>query len=535
MIRRLGWLALAMLLASACWGQDEGEWDPSGEFMRRPPSSAAPTQPPGMAQILKSIKSPKLQAYTGRLAQVWNHAAGGDFATGLREAQKLVSRIENESVTREDMPARAVLTAMAQGIVADYQALLGNSREAHDILRRVASNEELPAELRALALADQGYVALLDGDVDDAERYESRAIGVSRATIQPVLAGVRRLYNRQADSALSALKATFGKGSHDAVAHLYAGAAALVLGREAEATQYVEASRPALGHLPDYYIVSGLLAVKAGDLGRASALFADGAAREQGRLHRAGLLAAIATMAGGNVATGVAGIQQFFADVPDNYRLIAQDLLADATPARALQALSRAEWWFGRSAYPRGALLAEAPPAAAPTVTTTQPGPEPVETPAQPAGGDLALPPIQPPEAQGQRPEAGGGATVDEVSRRRGAVAAYQAALRLLADGRPAEAEVALRSAVRLHPMLAEAWFALGQVQYQRGDDGGACNAFARATRLRPQWAEAHYALALSEDRLGLAEAAARSFTTALELGLPEPLAAYARSRLGIR
>ncbi|NUP98845.1 MAG: tetratricopeptide repeat protein, partial [Armatimonadetes bacterium] len=93
------------------------------------------------------------------------------------------------------------------------------------------------------------------------------------------------------------------------------------------------------------------------------------------------------------------------------------------------------------------------------------------------------------------------------------------------------EAEAAHGAAVRMRS-FAEAWLALGQVRFLRGNLAGADEAFTAAVGLRPTWAEALYSLAQVREQLGEPADAAQLYRAALENQLAEPLAAYARDRL---
>jgi len=67
----------------------------------------------------------------------------------------------------------------------------------------------------------------------------------------------------------------------------------------------------------------------------------------------------------------------------------------------------------------------------------------------------------------------------------------YQAAVELLKQGRPADAQGALQALVAAEPRFAPAWMALGVAHASQGDFPGAEPAFARACSLQPKHPDA--------------------------------------------
>ncbi|MBI2297570.1 MAG: hypothetical protein HYU66_01230 [Armatimonadetes bacterium] len=182
----LGVLLACVVCAFAA--DDEGAWDPSGEF-RRPTGGATitPKEPPkSVNEVLKKIQSPKLKAWFARILIISAEAARGDFAASLEKARAARRGVANEPVTQADMPGRAVITALADAVVGELQALLGKTRDGVDTLYDAERSAGTP-DLKALLAAGQAYCYLLDLDLDQAVRKERDAIDYSPDTVQPVL------------------------------------------------------------------------------------------------------------------------------------------------------------------------------------------------------------------------------------------------------------------------------------------------------------------------------------------------------------
>ncbi|MBI2297571.1 MAG: tetratricopeptide repeat protein [Armatimonadetes bacterium] len=297
------------------------------------------------------------------------------------------------------------------------------------------------------------------------------------------------------------------------------------MGRDAEAAQYWEQAKDAVGYLPDYFMVGGFVAAADGDLNAARSRFAAGARREHGKYTKCDCLAAVADLA---LAKGdAAALQAALGHAPPSFRAVGAELLADPSPAKAAEALRHCGWWLNRAGYAAGQLdqVAVTPTPAPTPLVGGEPQPAPA-VPAQPAAPAAApTAPAAAPAVPEPKP-----AAVQQESLAAAAAAAYRSAQKLLVAGKLAEAEAALGSAVRLHPRLAEAWYALGWIHSLRNDYADALYDYATALRVVPDWADAAYGLAQAEDRLGVGEPA-RWYDRALELGLQGPSADYARSR----
>jgi Flp pilus assembly protein TadD len=96
-----------------------------------------------------------------------------------------------------------------------------------------------------------------------------------------------------------------------------------------------------------------------------------------------------------------------------------------------------------------------------------------------------------------------------------------------LARGRLAEAEVALRTARRLQPCLAEALLNLADLNRQRGDEAAAERAIRDALVCDPQSAAAHHALGLWLVRAHRPQAAIVSLERAVALQPADPRFSY--------
>jgi tetratricopeptide (TPR) repeat protein len=89
-------------------------------------------------------------------------------------------------------------------------------------------------------------------------------------------------------------------------------------------------------------------------------------------------------------------------------------------------------------------------------------------------------------------------------------VLAGKFALAAMQSGREAEAESALRDAVRGHPHAASLQTSLGRLRVRRGDWAGAREAFLVANRIDPFDPEIHVGLAAAAEGMGDGEAASR-------------------------
>lgn len=524
----------------------EGEWDPSGEFIRPTPSRAAkPAAPKSVDQLLQGVQSAELRPYVGRMPEVLKLASAGQYRQGQQLAERYMNEVRDIAVTQPDIAARTTLSAMYGAMAAELRALSGDvsgaKRQLQDLGRL-----DVPDDLKALLLAGEGYADLLDYDVNGAAAAENRARRLDPNGIQPVLAGISSLYQRDPGTALRDLRLTFGKGAHPGYATLYAAAAALALDRPAEAQGfYQQSSTAAVSYLPAYYVIGGLLDAVGGNYQAAQVQFQEAARREQGRYRMGAALNSLAALAGGD-PTAAAMLSRNLGAAPVNVQAIGRDVLADPRPERAKQAFSSGRWWFALRGYAPGTILAM--PLASPP-----PAPEMPDVPETPADalpptdegtpadtpGEAALPevtgPVETPvagaaEAPAESTQAAAPG-VDFYTLETQAARAYETGLDLMRQGDYARAERALASAVRMHG-FAEAWLALGQARFLQGDVQGAYQAYYNAALLRGDWADAVYSLALTEDRLGRTADARLHYAAALERGLAEPLASYARRRL---
>ncbi len=547
MTRRIWLTCLVGVLATAGVGQDEGEWDPSGESMRPTPGAAAKDRPKSIQDALAGIQNAKLKAYVARLAEPLRRAAAGEYEQGAAVAEDYAGKVSRISVTQPDTAPRAILTGLFLTAAGELRGLAGNTRAGQQVLAKV-DGLEVPDRLKAEAHLTQAWLDVLDFDFGAAVAKERRARSLDVKAVQPVIEdGVARLYRGDVGGALSGLKALFGKGTAAGQTLLYAGAAALAAGRQAEAATYLGRGsvREQVSYLPTYYLITGLLAAADGKLDAARQQFADGAQREHGRYRPATLLLATADMALGQKDAAQA-LLNATGRAPAHYQAVAQELLVEPSANRAAAALKQARYWLDTRGYVAGtlsALPAGAPPGEQPAASPPAGGESP---PAQPDAGlqpaapteAAGLPPAQPPTgaageaAPGAAPvEAAEDTGVESLTSSTAAAQAYSAAVELIRADRLPEAEAALRSALRMRG-FAEAWLALGQVQVLRGQYGAAADSFGRAVAMRPGWPDAVYSLAWSEDLLGHPAEAARLYRAAVELGLPPALAAYARQRL---
>lgn len=532
-------LALVGLLGTSVFAaaDDQGDWvwSESGDYMVR--RKGAPVGGGGERQeaqtvqaLLGGLKNQQLKAFADQLKNISQTVIAGDLKGAAEAYSKLSDKVANQPVTKEDLAGRAALAALAKISAAEMLGLTGDPNTALRWLREVREQNVVP-DVKALSWSEEGWIDFRSHSFSAAVDAESRGLQTSAKMLQPVIKAASRLFEGRSAEALADLKATFGKGSHPGQTLIYAAAAALVEGHLSEASQYLGQAKSYAAYLPEFYVVGGLLAVAGGRTADVGAQFAEGVRRELGRWHQNQFLAAVAELAYGSQPTGVAGLQANLAAVPNNYRLIGGDLLAAPTAENAQKALNQPAWWFGDRAYAPGGLDTVAAPAApVPTAPASPPAARDDATPPVPESRPMTpaetLQPIQAPAPAGPPPE------MERVSRLNAGVATYQSGLSLLRRGRVVEAETALRSAVNLHPGLAEAWFCLGRIRYLAGDLNSAYQAWTNAVRASPSWAEAVYSLAWASEQKGLAGEALRLYQSALELGLEAPLDGAAKARV---
>jgi tetratricopeptide (TPR) repeat protein len=89
-------------------------------------------------------------------------------------------------------------------------------------------------------------------------------------------------------------------------------------------------------------------------------------------------------------------------------------------------------------------------------------------------------------------------------------------AVALLKAGRAAEAEAALKEAIRLFPGFAEAEIRIGNIRRERGDAEGAVRRYRRALAIKPDYAWAHLELAICLQRGGGAAPALEHYRLAV-------------------
>ncbi len=89
-------------------------------------------------------------------------------------------------------------------------------------------------------------------------------------------------------------------------------------------------------------------------------------------------------------------------------------------------------------------------------------------------------------------------------------------AMALLQAGRPAEAEVLLKEAIKVFPGFAEAEIRIGNIRRESGDTEDAVKRYRRALAIKPAYAWAHLELAICQQRAGRAEAALEHYRQAV-------------------
>lgn len=530
------WCALALALAQAGWAAKKAEPAPKGSGL-----SAETT-----AILELAAKSERLGKHLAAFDKVQKLAAEGDFRQAQAAAHQVTKAAAAEPVTQEEMPAREVVRAMAIGREAELLGLVGARNDAKTLLGTV-ERMKVPRDVMALARVGQGYVDLLDLDLRSAVDNERRAASMARGVVAPVIEAARGVWEGEPERALAVLTRLFDQGATGQQALLQAGCAALAAGRVADAVSYLGRCQTDRGYLPQWLVAAGLAAAASGDLKKARERFDQAAAREFGPLRRGKLLAGVAALASGDVEAGKAALAAARQRVPANYQRLAADLLAAASPTTAAEALAKPGWWWSLRGYQSGEL--KPAPAAAPSKTASA-----GDVPPLPVGGTGVAPLVGPAAPAGTfAPAPGGGSSTPQpaagvpVGQARldgqspssvevrlatsQAVAAYEGALRLMMDQQWPQAELALRSAVRLWPALAEAWLGLGHVFLRRADYESARQAFDACVRLRPEWPESLYGLAYSLDKLGRADAAGPYYQAALKAGLTGPPATLAASR----
>lgn len=541
------WIAPLLLLATvaARAEEDEGEWAPAGDYkLPRKSAPSAPAEPSAAEALTAASGSPALQPFVAKLAEVAAKAQQGDYADAQRLARQYGGEVANVGVTGDFIKHRTTLSAAFLLLAGKMEALLGDASAARRTFASV-STMAVANDMKAQAAEADACGALLQYDYSQAATLERRARQHHREAIQPALDGAATLFNGRPQPALDGLRALLGKGLNAGFTSLFATAAALCLdGRLAEAGSYF--ARPetaATGIWPQYYLISGLLDSAGGGALGAKLKFEEGARREYGRIRANAALAAVAEMAGGDLAAGAAALSQAAASVPGHFRPVLVDLLANPSRAAALQALSTPRYWLMQHGYRPGELLVvkgdalPVPPGGdAPEAATAPADETPAETPAADAPEAPALPTVAAPSGGGTvasdaMPADPGIASINRTTQ---AAKAYRSAVALIANHAYAEAETALDYSIQ-NEAYPEALLARGQLRYLRGEFRGAAADYAWAVKLRPDWAEAVYSLAQATDRLGDARRASQLFAVALDLGLPEPLADYARTRAGGR
>ncbi len=526
--KRTVWAALALLVTVAAG------------WTAAPPRGKAPAKrepaPDSTEGIVGQIKGDKLRAFIPRIDSIAQMAGDGNFKGALAMADKSAVEVMNLAVVREDIAARAILSAIFTGLGGNMQAALGQTRQAMSQWRRVESME-VPKDLKAMAIASQGLASAVVGDYGTAEGYERRARGIDQQGIAPAMAAMTAVERGDAAGALSMLRPWLGRGSLPGWTSLAAGVAALCVKRVPEASNYLQGqvTKREVGYLPLWYLATGLAEAASGSIEGARIKFTEGSSREYGRFRPTTVLLALVNLAAGQDSQAAGEIRARMRYAPTHYQVILNDLLARPDAARARAALAEPKYWLTVNGYSAGGL------SKAPAVTPPPPPAPLVEKPKAPAGGGGAPAAPGAPEAPAAKP--GGDQASGEPAKEEGpsgidtralstqAAQAYQAALRLIANGCLAEAEAALASSVRMSP-LPEACLALGQLRFRRGDVARARYDYAAAVSLRPQWADAVFSLATAEDALTNAPRAVELYQQALKLGLGGEMATYASQRL---
>jgi len=385
-------------------------------------------------------------------------------------------------------------------------------------------------DLKAQAAEADACTAMLDYDFGQAASLERRARQQHREALQPAFDGAAALFGGRPQPALEGLKQFLGKGQNAGFTSLYATAAALCLNRLPEAASYFGRPETATTAIwPCYFLIGGLLDGAGGGALGAKMKFDEGARREHTRYRVNTVLAAVATMASGDVPAGAMALSRSTPNAPGFLRPVLVDLLANPSRAAAVQALATPRYWLMVNGYQPGELLAvkaeelpAMPAEAAPDVTIA-----PAEAGDAPAAAGPADPataaatdasPAPAPASDGVPADPG----VTSINPTTQAAKAYRSAVTHIANHAYGEAEAALDYSIR-NEAFPEALLARGQLRYLRGEYRGAAADYAWAVRLRPDWAEAVYSLAQATDRLGDPRRASQLFGAALELGLPPP------------
>ncbi len=542
--RRMGPLLLLTALVVGAHAADDDEWAPAGDHQKikaSVPGANAPAEPAAEAAISAAAGSPALQPFVAKVAEVNAMARQGDYAGARQLARQSAIEVAAVGVTGDFIKHRATLAAAFTLFAGRMEALLGQptaAGRAFAAIKIMAVGDDLKAQ----AAEADACTAMLDYDFGQAASLERRARQQHREALQPAFDGAAALFGGRPQPALEGLKQFLGKGQNAGFTSLYATAAALCLNRLPEAASYFGRPETATTAIwPCYFLIGGLLDGAGGGALGAKMKFDEGARREHTRYRVNTVLAAVATMASGDVPAGAMALSRSTPNAPGFLRPVLVDLLANPSRAAAVQALATPRYWLMVNGYQPGELLAvkaeelpAMPAEAAPDVTIA-----PAEAGDAPAAAGPADPataaatdasPAPAPASDGVPADPG----VTSINPTTQAAKAYRSAVTHIANHAYGEAEAALDYSIR-NEAFPEALLARGQLRYLRGEYRGAAADYAWAVRLRPDWAEAVYSLAQATDRLGDPRRASQLFGAALELGLPPALAEYARSRAGDR